>query len=100
MKVKKYINLVKHDNNSVYCYLPKIVKDKFYGKEVVIKEFETGLKIRESLLEDMKTHRVNPKTGFVSYKPFNGIESMLGYYTFEIEDDYLIMTKFNGQQDE
>lgn len=77
--------------------LNKALYDCFKEKELVFKILsETEFELRESHLDDMKSHKISTSKDYYRI-PFNSkfhnIEEMIGKYEVEKEGDIFILTK-------
>ena len=77
--------------NSVKIYLPKQIRGKIKGKEVVIKEINNEILIREACLMDNKILTISNCNTF-TYTAMNA-KNLIGSYFYEIDGDYIVLYK-------
>ena len=77
--------------NSVFIHLPNQTRNIINGKEVVVKDENEEIWIREASLLDEKRLSIN-KTNCITYTS-NKAKELIGEYSYEINGDYLILFK-------
>ncbi len=77
--------------NSVIFYLPKVFVELIKNKNVVIKEIGNEIIIREAIIDDVRTIKVNSSSRRVTYTTFRDKERNIGEYEYEIKGDLLIL---------
>lgn len=86
IKVTNYINRP----NSVQIYLPKKIRERINGNEIVITETEDGFCIREPVIMDNK--RLTIKNGKQVVYTSSTAKELIGEYDIDFKGDFIILT--------